>query len=45
MRSLVDWHSIPFEHLPVTPATKRQQEATWLQMVDYRKVDLVVLAR
>lgn len=45
MRSLVDWHGIPYEHLPVTPATKRQQEATWLKMVDDRQVDLVVLAR
>jgi len=45
MRSLVEWHDIPYDHLPVTPATKVQQEAAWLQMVDDRKIDLVVLAR
>ena len=45
MRSLVEWHGIPYDHLPVTPATKVQQEAAWLQMVDDRKIDLVVLAR
>ncbi len=45
MRALVEWHGIPYEHLPVTPATKQQQEAAWLKMVDDRQVDLVVLAR
>jgi formyltetrahydrofolate deformylase len=45
MRSLVEWHGIPYTHLPVTPTTKREQEAAWLKLVDDLKVDLVVLAR
>jgi formyltetrahydrofolate deformylase len=45
MRSLVEWHSIPYEYLPVTPTTKSQQEAAWLKIVEERGVDLVVLAR
>jgi formyltetrahydrofolate deformylase len=45
MRRLVEWHNIPYHYLPVTPENKATQEATWLQMVDDLKVDLVVLAR
>jgi formyltetrahydrofolate deformylase len=45
MRRMVEWHDIPYHHLPVTPATKAQQEETWLKMVDDLKIDLVVLAR
>jgi formyltetrahydrofolate deformylase len=45
MRRLVEWHEIPYHHLPVTPSTKASQEAAWLGLVDSLKVDLVVLAR
>jgi formyltetrahydrofolate deformylase len=45
MRRMVEWHEIPFHHLPVAAATKANQEAVWLKMVDDLKVDLVVLAR
>lgn len=45
MRSLVEWHGIRYDHLPITPATKAQQEAAWLRLIDDHKVDLVVLAR
>jgi formyltetrahydrofolate deformylase len=45
MRRMVEWHDIPYHYLPVNAATKATQEATWLQMVDDLKVDLVVLAR
>jgi formyltetrahydrofolate deformylase len=45
MRSLVEWHGIPYTHLPVTPATKPRQEAAWLKIVEDEAVDLVVLAR
>ncbi len=40
-----DWHQIPFHHLPVTAATKPQQEAQLLELVRDLKIDLVVLAR
>lgn len=42
---LVEWHGIPFFHLPVTPDTKPEAEARLLDLVDRFEVDLVVLAR
>jgi formyltetrahydrofolate deformylase len=38
-------HRIPFHHLPVMAATKAEQEAQLLALVDSLGVDLVVLAR
>ncbi len=40
-----DFSGIPFHYLPVTPATKPDQEAQVLQLVRETKTDLVVLAR
>ncbi|MBL8629426.1 MAG: formyltetrahydrofolate deformylase, partial [Rhodospirillaceae bacterium] len=45
MRSLVDWHGIPYHYLPVTPETKAKQESDVLKLVSDSKADLVVLAR
>lgn len=45
MRSLVEWHGLPYHHLPVAKGEKPQQEAKILQLVDEMAVDLVVLAR
>lgn len=42
---LVEWHGIPFYHVPVTPDTKPEAEAHLLELVDRCEVDLVVLAR
>nr|WP_229741989.1 formyltetrahydrofolate deformylase [Kocuria dechangensis] len=42
---LVEWHGIPFYHLPVTPETKPEAEARLLELVDRLEIDLVVLAR
>ncbi len=42
---LVEWHGIPFFHVPVTPDTKPAAEARLLELVDRFEVDLVVLAR
>lgn len=44
-KDLVDWHGIPFHHIPVTPETKPAAEAELLALVDGYKVELVVLAR
>lgn len=44
-QGLVEWHGIPFFHVPVTPETKEQAEAQLLEVVDRFSVDLVVLAR
>ena len=45
LEPLAAWHDIPFHHLPVTPATKAEQEAEMLRLVDELEIDLVVLAR
>jgi formyltetrahydrofolate deformylase len=45
LRSLVEWHQIPFHHLPVTAETRSQQEAQILELMSRYKVDLLVLAR
>lgn len=45
MRSLVEWHGIDYHHLPVTAATKPQQEAQIEQLLRDYRVELVVLAR
>ncbi len=45
LRSLCDWHAIPFVHLPLEPGGKAAQEARLLALVDEHAVDLVVLAR
>ncbi|HEY2274413.1 MAG TPA: formyltetrahydrofolate deformylase [Steroidobacteraceae bacterium] len=38
-------HNLPFVHLPVTPATKPEQERRLLELVDSTRTELVVLAR
>ncbi len=45
MRSLVEWHHIPFHHLPVTRDTKQEQEAQVYNIIEECNADLVVLAR
>jgi formyltetrahydrofolate deformylase len=44
-QALVEWHGIPFFHVPVTAATKPEAEARLLDLVDEFDVELVVLAR
>lgn len=44
-QTLVEWHGIPFFHVPVTAATKPFAEARLLELVDEFDVELVVLAR
>lgn len=45
LERMVEWHGIPYHHLPVTKDTKREQEQRILEMVDRLNIDLVVLAR
>ena len=42
---LADWHAIPYHHLPVTAATKPEQEQRILDLVEQTRTELVVLAR
>ncbi len=45
LQELVERHGIPFEHVPVTAATKPQAEQRLLELVAEYRADLVVLAR
>ena len=45
LRNLVEWHQVPFYHLPVTNETRVQQEAEILEIMKRHQVDLLVLAR
>lgn len=45
MRSLAEWHGLPFHYLPLTPETKPQQESQILALMEAEQVDLLVLAR
>ena len=42
---LVASHNIPFHHLPVTPDTRREQEAALAEIIEKERIDFVVLAR
>jgi formyltetrahydrofolate deformylase len=44
-RGIVEWHGIPFFHVPVTADTKPAAEETLMELVDRLDVELVVLAR
>jgi formyltetrahydrofolate deformylase len=45
MRSFVEWHGVPYFYMPVTAETKFEQERVFANLIDDRKIDLVVLAR
>ena len=44
-KGIVEWHGIPFFHVPVSAAAKPEAEASLMAIVDRLKVELVVLAR
>ena len=44
-RALVEWHGVPFHHLPVDAASKQAQEARILALVEREQIEVVVLAR
>jgi formyltetrahydrofolate deformylase len=45
LRPMAEAAGLPFVHVPVTPATKRQAEERLLELVAEYRADLVVLAR
>ena len=45
LRSFVEWHGIPFHHVPVTPETKQQAYAEVMRRIDEAAADTIVLAR
>jgi formyltetrahydrofolate deformylase len=44
-RKLVEWHEIPFHHVPVTAETKEFAYETVMQLYDEAQADTMVLAR
>lgn len=44
-RATAEFHGVPYHHLPVTPATKHEQEAALRALLDDEGIGLVVLAR
>ncbi|SFG77524.1 formyltetrahydrofolate deformylase [Neptunomonas qingdaonensis] len=45
LASLAEWHGIPYYHLPVTAASKAEQEAKVMKIIKDSDAELVVLAR
>ena len=45
MRKLVEWHGLPYHHLPITSKTKLAQEQAFRDVIETSRVELVVLAR
>ncbi|NVK39963.1 MAG: formyltetrahydrofolate deformylase [Oceanospirillaceae bacterium] len=45
LRSMVEWHDIPYFHVPVDPADKQPHFDRILELVQDHRADVVVLAR
>jgi formyltetrahydrofolate deformylase len=45
LAGLAEWHRVPWFHVPVTPATKREAEARLLRIIEDTQAELMVLAR
>jgi formyltetrahydrofolate deformylase len=45
VEKLAAFYGVPFEHVPVTPATRAEAEARQLELLAANGIDLVVLAR
>ncbi|MBI0330184.1 formyltetrahydrofolate deformylase [Burkholderia plantarii] len=45
LEPLAAQHGLPFRHFPITPETKAQQEAQWLDLFESSGAELVILAR
>jgi len=44
-RSLVEWYGLPYHHVPVSPDSKAEAEATLTRLLAEYRCDLLVLAR
>ncbi|MDO9371664.1 MAG: formyltetrahydrofolate deformylase [Gammaproteobacteria bacterium] len=45
LRSLAEWHGIPYIHVPVTPQNKKPAHAKILDLCEQHSADAIVLAR
>lgn len=44
-KGFVEWHGIPFHHVPVTPENKAAAQAEMARLIDEVRADTIVLAR
>lgn len=44
-KDVIEWHRIPFYHLPMAAGGKAEQEAQVWEVIERHKIDVVVLAR
>lgn len=45
LKDLVEWHGIPYVHIPVTPENKQQAFSEVVKWVEHYEADTIVLAR
>jgi len=45
LRDFVEWHGIPFHHVPVTPSTRKPAYARMTGLLQQARADAIVLAR
>ena len=45
LRALVEWHGLPWHHMPVSDATRPEQEAAILSLMAEAQADYLILAR
>lgn len=45
LRSMVEWHNIPFHYVPITPDTKAEANQQIEALIEQYQADLIVLAR
>ncbi len=45
LKPIADMFGIPFHHLPVTKDTKKEQEASLIELFDSHAIDLIIMAR
>ncbi len=45
LQTIAAQHRLPYFHLPITPATKQEQERRLIELIDSTRTELVVLAR
>ena len=45
LRDMVEWHGLPFHHLPVDADSRERQEAAIVALMDEARADYLILAR
>ena len=45
LKQMASWYQVPFHYMPITSENKDEQEAKLLDLIQKKKIDLIVLAR